>query len=288
MRLGQLARKLALSPSDIIEYLAAQQLPVNEGANTRLEDNQVELVLQRFAPEGLKQELLNPEVVKKVEPASNHPVVVEFESQPEIVSPITFEVASEDAGTETSVIQEENTTPDAETTPLDPDKVETIKAPKVALSGLKVLGKIELKEKKKQTETPAENSDVALVAEEAQTSEVAVEVQTPPTPSVPVQQPRRENRRPDQYRQERRDERPRKNPIALAREREAQAEEEKRQAEAKRKKEQRTLNYQKRVKTAAPTKAARLIKEEYDDISSEDLRPEPKTWLGKFWKWFRS
>ena len=285
MRLGQLARKLALSPSEIIDYLASQQLSVAEGANTRLDENQVSVVLQRFAPAGLKEDI--PKIEEpKVErlPAAvvplpeKEPVV---ESQTEIVA----EAVNEQVEEPTSETKEENGVSSEKTEDANSDKIEVIKAPKVALSGLKVLGKIELRDpKKKEVEKPAEN-----VAETvAENPEVTTTQEQPEKPIESKPRPRRENRRPDQYRNDRRDDRPRKNPVALAREREAQAAEEKRREEEQRKKEQRTLNYQKRIKTAAPTKAARLIKEEVEYISNEDVRPAPKTWIGKFWRWFRS
>jgi hypothetical protein len=259
MRLGQLARKLALPPSEITEFLASQQIAIADGANARLDENQVSIVLQRFAP-GLLADQLQQEAVAE-ETVAETVVVIE-----ETVPVVSAEIAE--------------AAPDVEETGADEEeegeqKTEVIKAPKVALSGLKVLGKIELPEKKKKAEDTA---PTALAEETKNASEV---------PSESPKKPEREQRRTDPRRRDR-DQRPKKNPIALAREREAREAEEKRKEELRLKKELRTQNYMKRVQAKAPTKAARLNREDVIDLSEVDLTPAPKTWLGKFWRWFRS
>ena len=50
MRLGQLARKLALRPAEIVEFLAINHIQVDEGSNTKLEDDHVTLIMTQFAP----------------------------------------------------------------------------------------------------------------------------------------------------------------------------------------------------------------------------------------------
>jgi hypothetical protein len=135
------------------------------------------------------------------------------------------------------------------------------------------LGKIELPEKKKKPEEP-------LLTDETPAQE---------NPNTTTEQPQRPERRRSEYnRRDQRDQRPRKNPVAAAREREQREAEEKKIEDQRKKKEQRTKNYHTRVQTKAPTKAARLVDEDTVDISNEDLRPAPKTLLGKFWRWFRS
>jgi hypothetical protein len=263
MRLGQLARKLALPPSEITEFLASQQINIADGANARLDEKQVELVLQRFAPELLA----SPLTQEPADDASEVPVTESVQLLTE--EPVKEEIKPVD-------IQE----PVVETASAEKseEKIETIKAPKVALAGLKVLGKIEIPGKKKKSETPA--------AEETTPATETAATET----NTPVRDPQKPDRRrpQDQKRRDQRDQRPKKNPIALAREREARLAEEKKQEEQRLKKELRTQNYMKRVQAKAPTKAARLIKEDVIDMSSVDLRPAPKTWLGKFWRWFRS
>jgi hypothetical protein len=266
MRLGQLARKLALPPSEITEFLTSQQIAIADGANARLDENQVSIVLQRFAP-GLLADQLQQEATEDVPPVAEEPIAETGVIVAETVSVAVTEIAEP--------------APDVDETGADEaekgeQRSEVIKAPKVALSGLKVLGKIELPEKKKKAEdTPP------IAAETQDASEV---------PPESPKKPEREQRRPDPRRRDRdqRDQRPKKNPIALAREREAREAEEKRKEELRLEKERRTQNYMKRVQAKAPTKAARLNREDVIDMSEVDLRPAPKTWLGKFWRWFRS
>ena len=141
----------------------------------------------------------------------------------------------------------------------DPERIEVIKAQKVELSGLKVLGKIDLPDtKKKQSETPQENSE--------------------------TEQPREFNRekRSPSYKKT---QRPQKNPIALQREREALAAQKKREEELQLQKEKRTQNYLKKVKPHQPTKAAKLIREEAEEMSAAELAEPPKTLWGKFIRW---
>ncbi|MBY0435148.1 MAG: hypothetical protein K2U26_13655, partial [Cyclobacteriaceae bacterium] len=152
MRLGQLARKLEISTDKIVDFLASRQITIDPGANTRLEPDHEMLILQKFAPELLElpQEKIEEEIVE------------------ESVTPIA--VAPEPASEP------------METTPLtqQPDELpELIKAPKVELPGLKVIGKIELPEKKKKEPEPTPQPE--------------------PTEGAAPQKTFSENRRPQQY-----------------------------------------------------------------------------------------
>lgn len=259
MRLGQLARKLALRPSEIIDFLASNNIVVEDSSNAKLQNEHVTLVMQRFAPAMLA------EVEKELIAEEQHDVA---ETPVELTKPVeTIE----------EVLVQDNALPDDEvaitsTLPLpaagaDADKNEVIKAPKIALSGLKVVGKIDLPTPKKK-ETSAEPS-----------AEMPVENTTPPK--------RRMEDRKGQKRERSYTSQPRKNPIALQREREAQEAEQQKKEAAERKKEQRTRNYLNKVKSA-PTKSMKLIDEQFEEISVTDVSTPPKTWLGKFFRWLRS
>ena len=234
MRLGQLARKLDLRPIEIVEFLATMNIRIEEGTNTKIEDAHATLALHHFAPHLLQDDTPDDEiqtVATDVEPV-----------EPAIVS------------LENTAFPLENT--ETETPPVPP---EVIKAPKVELSGLKVLGKIELPEpKKKQPETSEEN-----VTDE------------------PPNEFKKEKRNQD-FKSRRR---PAKNPIALQREQEGYAEQKKREEEIRLQKERRTQNYLKKVKAHQPTKAARLITEQTEEMSAAELAEPPKTWWGKFKRW---
>ena len=167
------------------------------------------------------------------------------------------------AGSQPESIQEEEGLEPARNADIsEPEQSDIIRVPKVELAGLKVLGKIDLPEpKKKQPET----------AEEA-------------TESDPPKEFKKE-KRPQHYKITKG---PAKNPIAIQREQEALAAKRKHEEELRQQKERRTQNYLKRVKAHQPTKAAKLIKEEAEQMSPAELQERPKTWWGKLVRWFTS
>src|SRR5690349_19588087 len=61
MRIGQLARQLGISPSDISGFLATQNIETETGANARLDEEVVAKVLQHFAPEKKVEEIVQEE-----------------------------------------------------------------------------------------------------------------------------------------------------------------------------------------------------------------------------------
>jgi hypothetical protein len=252
MRLGQLARKLALRPSQIVDFLASKEIFPEEGSNAKLSDEITQRIVLHFAPERLR-ELMSveentdeviPETVEAKEALSQQKEEVKLivEEQPLI------ELAAEQ------------------------EKPEVIKAPKVELSGLKVLGKIDLPEPKKKPEVP-ETTD-----SEVETNEII---------TAKEKKPRRSEGK--EYAQRRASyQRPERNPIAEERERKAREEEEKRKAKLEREKEKRTQYYLKRVKTGQPTKAMKIVSEPLESFAAQEVRPAPKTWWGKFMRWLNT
>jgi hypothetical protein len=261
MRLGQLARKLALRPSQIVDYLATKQIFPDEGSNARLSDEVTERVVLHFAPERLNEimavEDKNPEPIATPAPVNEEPVI-------------------------TQIVEEELTvaatpSPVMEVTEEKPE-VEVIKAPKVELSGLKVLGKIELPEPKKKTAPVAELPEGTVVATEGEAEKIPATEKKQRRP-----EPRVNTQRKDNYPQ-----RPARNPIAVQREEHARMEEEKRKAKSEREKEKRTQYYLQRVKTGQPTKAAKMVDEPTESLSLKEERPAPKTWFGNFLRWLNT
>lgn len=261
MRLGQLARKLALRPSQIVDYLATKQIFPDEGSNARLSDEVTERVVMHFAPERLNEimavEEKSPEPLAPPAPANEEPVTtqaVEEVVAVEAASPPMMEVTEEKP------------------------EVEIIKAPKVELSGLKVLGKIELPEPKKKTAPVTELPEGTVVTTEGEAENI---------PATEKKQrrlePRVNTQRRDNYPQ-----RPARNPIAVQREEQARKEEEKRKAKLEREKEKRTQYYLQRVKTGQPTRAAKMVDEPTESLSLKEEKPAPKTWFGKFLRWLNT
>jgi hypothetical protein len=126
MRIGQLARRLGIPPSDILGFLGTRNIETESGANSRISDEAVVLVINQFAPEKLSEML---ETAPVEEPVAE---VVEETPAPVVEEPVA-EMEAE-----------------GETTPEAP--VEVIRVSKVELQGLKVLGKIDLPEPKKKAE----------------------------------------------------------------------------------------------------------------------------------------
>jgi hypothetical protein len=250
MRLGQLARKLALRPSQIVDYLATQQVFPEEGSNARLSNEVTELVILHFAPERL-YELINTE--EKGEDTLTH-------------APVEAPVISNAVVTQAEV--ETSTLPAVEASN---EKPEVIKAPKVELTGLKVLGKIELPEPKKKS---APNSE-------------SVNESTSVTP-IEKKTGRSERREKNPQQREKYTPRPARNPVAVQREMKAREEEEKRKVKAEQDKEKRTQYYYNRVKTGQPTKAVKIVSEPTETYELKEVKPAPKTWLGKFLRWLNT
>jgi len=238
MRLGQLARKLEIRPIDIVDFLAKKNITIEDGTNTKIEDEHATLVFQHFAPTMSLMDATTTEVQPAPQPGPLPP-------------------------TEELVLPENNTPADPvrfETAPQS-EAPEVIKAPKIELSGLKIIGKIDLPEpKNKQPEDTAEKAA---------------------PPSAEPKDVRREKQKPNGNRSRRSS----PNPIALQREQEALEAQKKREEELQRQKEKRTQNYLKKVKTPQPTKAAKFIKEQTEQMSAAELAEPPKTWWGKFIKW---
>jgi len=250
MRLGQLARKLELRPNEIIEFLASKEIVIDNSSNTRLDDEHVVLIAKHFAP---GKDFVLQEDVKEIGTIDTEvpPSVVKVE-QVAVIRDEIMPAPAEDMATEVQEVSSE-----------------IIKAQKIELSGLKVVGKIDLPEPKKK-------ADSALQLEETEKREE----QNPQERSQKISDRR-------SYRKEKPEEfRPRKNPIAAQREREALDLDKKKRAMAAQAKEKRTENYLKKVKPAAPTKAAKIISEPLEALS-DDSRPKPATLFGRLLKWLK-
>ncbi|MCW5911354.1 MAG: hypothetical protein KIT62_09785 [Cyclobacteriaceae bacterium] len=245
MRLGQLARKLSVRPSQIVDLLAKDQQYFEDGSNAKLNDDTVKQIVVHFAPERLAEIM----TVQAQE-------IEETQSQPE---PVVLEEAVVE---ETEVQPEQAIETDTEA-PAE-ENTETIRAPKVELAGLKVLGKIELPAPRKKEESKAEG----------ETTEAE-------------QKPKREHK--DNRRKPvERTEKSWRNPIAQQREAEAREKEERRKKALEEEKERKRLHYLNRVKTGQPAKAARIYDEPEEAQTETEPEQKPRTWFGKLLKWLNT
>lgn len=246
MRLGQLARKLSLRPSQLVDFLAERNIPSEEGSNTRITDEHTHLIVEHFAPESL-EEIMKPAIDEVSQPESKLTVGESVEVEPlELTEQIV----------ELPVVDEEK--------PVDEQsEPEVIRVQKIELSGLKVLGKIDLPEPKKKEPKPEGEAS----GEQQQKTEKRT--------SSKSKHPRRE-----------RDQRTWRNPLEVQREREARELEEKRKVEVEREKEKRKHHYQNKVKQVKQPKRTKPSKEVTPVKKAVDTRPIPKTWIGKFLRWW--
>lgn len=266
MRLGQLARKLSMRPADIVSFLANQQVNIDSGTNARLHDDHVLLVVRQFAPamESIIREEITQEITTDVEPeeaSADNSYTDTWDDVPAETfqatdSALPASVQQETDANETPSIPTEEA-PAAEGEPVfDPfEGVDVIRAPKVELPGLKVLGKIDLPEPKKK--------------EQSAEGEAAARTDA---------RNRREGRT-------RREERPRRNPIALQREREAREEARKREEEMNQKKAKRKQNYIRKVQVKpAAQKTEKVRAARPERTPSKNAQPAT-SWWGRFTGW---
>lgn len=235
MRLGQLSRKIGISTSEIIKFLTANNITINDDSNTKIEDEYANFVTKKYAPH-LLQSMVTTIADEKAEEVKIETLVEEVE---------TDEPKEQ---VEESVEQ------------LLP---EVIKAPKIELSGLKVLGKIDLPEKRKMEEEVATDKEVFATGE-------SIKPERKP-------QPRREFV-----------DRPVRNPIAVQREREEREAIKKRKEQTQKEKEKKTYNYLSKVQVKAPIKKARHTKEEFEEVRVVVAKKEPTTLWGRFMKWLNT
>lgn len=241
MRLGQLSRKIGISTAEIINFLSSKEIAIGEDSNAKIEDEHTAWVIQKYAPELLET-----------------PSVTIPEEKPRLLELVEMPAAKQvvEAAVGNFAANEEPTT-EIESLP------EIIKASKIELSGLKVLGKIEIPEKKKK-----ETSLEEIASEKPEEIERKI----------------RTDRRPSQREYE---EHPRKNPIALQREREEREAEKRRKEQLLRAKEKKAQHYQSKVKAQVATKRVKMIEEPLEKIDAP-IEVTPTTWWGKFKKWLRT
>lgn len=250
MRLAQLARKIAVKPSEIASYLTTQGIAIEDSSNAKIADDHVQLVLQHFEPD-----LMASEVEAEFQQLSVMPETAE--------EPMSTDNAIEPLEGQSEEINPENSRPEGE----------VIKPVKVELPGLKVVGKIELPEpKKKIVEEKTEEQLPTTPGQEAESK--------PPAETREFRKPRRQNRIQET--------RPRKNPIALQREREEREALRKKLEEQKKEKELKTQRYLKKVSQyTPPVRRAKQKNQEQYEVYKEE-KPVPKSLVGKILNWFVS
>lgn len=139
MRLSQLARKINKTPTELIRFFQQQGRGPYTSHNNKVTDEDGEFAIREFKPELLEsKEILGDEkyFIENNEKISKENINKNTINSTNDVSDHIKEKADQTAG---KVEKEEITE----------DTIEVIRAPKLKLEGVKVVGKIELPEKKK-------------------------------------------------------------------------------------------------------------------------------------------
>lgn len=286
MRLGQLARKYNVSQDDVILYLNEVQTELSPfHHNSKLSEETEDLVTNRFySPEETEEaeqateEEIEDIVTEKNEVESD---VVEIENAKEIEASLQLEL---DPTLPPIQISEPEPEPEPEPTKKEEIAIDTdsllelldseedspdlsnithIKASKKELSGLKVVGKIELAELKSK------------IVEESKKEEIE---------SKPKDVDRQERQRLyDEEREKRRLKAKEKKEAYEARQGKRRIEEEKKQKKAQNK--ARYEQQMQQIKTNQP-KPNPVIQDSSPEV--DELPPKPTSFLGKFWAWLKA
>ena len=176
MRLSALARKIEQTPKKLTEFLEENDIQLDNGINTILNEDNIRLVYAHFEPEQLSDPIIEKEP-EDGDGKNNLVEVDEQEDQPDIVE--NMEV---DDNIDSSESQNDNKQEDDESVQLakpktgtiddleegSVDDIDLIKVKKVKLEGIKVVGKIELPEKpKKEAKVPGETDEAATLEEKS-------------------------------------------------------------------------------------------------------------------------
>ncbi|MCX7636224.1 MAG: hypothetical protein N2044_00110 [Cyclobacteriaceae bacterium] len=218
MRVSQLARKLNVLPADVLAALPQGSVSVEGSYNARLTPAQVEEVVRFFRPVNWERFLAE---------LKNLPEEVEAVSQPE--NDLKHSTVSQESSSEPLKDNEESTVELNQPTGSLVEhqdapafqEVEVIRAPKVELPGLRVVGKIEIPEKKKSEPHTEKEVKEKPVEKRADRFQKASKSRTKL--------------------------RPEKNPIAIARERAQREAERQRRKEAELEKQRKTAQYLKKI-----------------------------------------
>ncbi|UII31288.1 hypothetical protein LVD17_23635 [Fulvivirga ulvae] len=158
MRLVQLSRKLGITQSEIIKFLSKKGILNIEGSNAKIDDRALAVVMEHF---GKSSDIT---IENADEDSAEKPVQVKAVETKKTYHQEDKQtaIASDKQETE-EIVQAEANLPDekpaqklAENRAPEPGEVEVIRAKKIKLEGIKVLGKIDLPEpvKKEKDEAP--------------------------------------------------------------------------------------------------------------------------------------
>lgn len=155
MRLSKLARELSKTPSELVIFFEKRGHKEYTGPNSKISEEHVELLYKKFNPELLEiknKKDSGPENNnnQKMDDGSSEEIVIEtdaiLESEPEMINDSPEKDPEPQVNELNEGIKQE-------------DEVEVIRAPKIKLEGVKVVGKIDLPEPVKKVQKEEESID---------------------------------------------------------------------------------------------------------------------------------
>jgi len=264
MRLAQAARTLSITTEDIIDFLEIRGIVIEKDSNTKLEEEAIKLLYQHF-------EIEEEDATEARTPKEEEPPLPALEL---LIAPLPADptvIISDELGEEIYFLQypppaPPQAPPGAELLEDDDEGEESkdelvIKAPKVELKGLNVVGKIDLPEPKPKPE------------KEQKDEPKAKKTHSKPRPKKSTKRKGKRELSP-----------------AEIRKREEQREARKQKRIEKEKKEKREQFYKdkilvpKQLEQKRKSKKKKKIVKEINPVQ----KPKPKTILGKFWRWLNT
>jgi hypothetical protein len=281
MRLTTLARKIHLTPSKLVAFLEQKNAEIDNGINTRLDKQTIDMVLKHF---GLAQsesaepqeEIIAGNTTVDAEPETaevpgrqadiDHEEVVVIEME----SPLPEQDAPEVDIKETEIAETPKVGTIDDLEEGEAEDIELIKAKKVKLEGIKVVGKIELPEKQKKEVLSDDETDAATGEE--------------------LKEPKTRQRRKEQKHQEKAAQKAKRSGLTISYEEKLRREEKlkRRELKLKMKKEKarKKAHYVKSVQSKSVAAAPRKkVKKGQDELSGQNQVVSYKNPIMRFWAW---
>ncbi len=300
MRLGQLARQFDITPQEIVSYLKTKGVDANPHPNSKLNEEEERLVMEHFDILPVVEEV--DEIIEETPALSAEPVVdtKAINQEEEIVwdaedstieaepaSPIQEETTlSPTEGLDEKEEEEKEEEKKIEDIPVATvdeiladesetlaKKVALIKAPKVELQGLKVLGKIELPQPKTKEQSTEEEEVKGAKKEKPEKTGKGKFANRKPLSPEQREKKRQELREKNRKKQE------------------WEAHKQKLR-ESRQKKAAREEFYKKQVlanvAVDSDVKPVKKKTKKKQSAPKAPKKPAPKTVLGKFWRWLNT
>ena len=168
MRLGQIKRSYGIEPSKVVNFLKKKEIDISKHPNSKVTEEQLEWILEAFKEEivlenEVKQESVDTVEEEVVEEVIKDSITVEQKKEPKIGEVIELPTSS------TKTLTKKH---DLISTNEEEENIEVIRAPKVEIEGVKVLGKIDLPEPKK-IEKKEEVEEEKVIQEEVEIDPLA-------------------------------------------------------------------------------------------------------------------